>query len=170
MPNGRRLLVLSSCLAILVAVAPAPAVAKRGGTDRPLHGAGAGTSTVDLATGIATSQGTARFSHLGKTTFALSAQVTITGPNTIALSGAGTFVAANGDELHTTLTGTGTFTGIGPPSTAHYTLVLTVTGGTGRFADASGTITASVDQEDVSQTGTIIGTRETFTAEGTLSY
>lgn len=170
MSNRSRLLVLSSCVAILVAVAPAQTVAKHGGTGRPLRGAGAGTSTVDLATAIATSQGTARFSHLGKTTFALSAQVTITGPNTIALSGAGTFVAANGDELHTTLTGTGTFTGIGPPSTAHYTLVLTVTGGTGRFADASGTITASVDQEDVSQTGTVIGTRETFTAQGTLSY
>ncbi|HSK19239.1 MAG TPA: hypothetical protein VK912_08865 [Longimicrobiales bacterium] len=55
-----------------------------------------------------------------------------------------TFVAANGDELRGT--GTGTNTPVGPGLIA-FTATLTFDGGTGRFADASGqaTITGQAD-------------------------
>jgi hypothetical protein len=170
MKYERRLLVVATALVALAVVAPGQAVAKRGGTDRPLHGRGAGTSTADLATGVVMSQGIAHFSHLGKTTYTLDTTLTVTGSNTLALSGTGTFVAANRDRVFSTVAGTGTFTGIGPGQTATITLVFTVTGGTGRFAEASGTLTAIVDQEDVSFVGTTVGTRETFSATGTISY
>jgi hypothetical protein len=168
--KGRRLLVFTSLLLALAVVTPVSAVAKRGGTDRPLKASGSGTTTADLATGAATSQGTAHFSHLGKSTYTLDTTFTLAGPNTFALSGASAVVAANGDQVFSTFTGTGTFTGIGVGETATYTIVFTITGGTGRFADASGTLTATVDQEDVSLVGTTVGTRETFTASGTISY
>jgi hypothetical protein len=49
------------------------------------------------------------------------------------------FVAANGDELFTRTTGReDEFV---PPNISHVTLVATITGGTGRFAAASGTFT-----------------------------
>src|SRR5215210_1084795 len=89
----RSLFVLTSVLA-LVGVAPAAAVAKRGGTDRPLKGSTSGTSSLDLATGTGTSQGTATFSHLGKSTYTLNLTFALTGPTTVALSGTGTLVAA----------------------------------------------------------------------------
>ena len=48
--NLRRLFVLTSLLAALVVVAPGAAVAKKGGTDRPLKGKTSGTTTLDIAT------------------------------------------------------------------------------------------------------------------------
>jgi hypothetical protein len=60
-----------------------------------------------------------------------------TGPDTFNLTLTATWVAANGDEIHTTATGTGSST----PTGSEVTLVSTITGGTGRFADASGTLT-----------------------------
>ena len=170
MTTERRLLVLVTALVALAVVAPGQAIAKRGGTDRPLHGRGVGTSTADLGTGAVTSQGTSRFSHLGKSTFTLDTTFTALGPTSLVLSGTATFVAANGDRVFSTVVGTATFTGIGVGETATFTLMFTITGGTGRFADASGTVTATVEQESVSLVGTTLVTRDTFAATGTISY
>jgi hypothetical protein len=166
----RRLLVLTSLLLALAVAVPGAAVAKRGGTDRPLKGSGSGTTTGDLATGVATSEGTARFSHAGKTTYSINTTFSATGPNTFALTGTSTLVAANGDSVFSSLTGTATATGIGVGETIEFTLVFTVTGGTGRFADASGTLTAEATSETVSLVGTTFVNRDTFTARGTISY
>ena len=53
------------------------------------------------------------------------------------LTGNATTVAANGDELTSTFSGSGVMT----PTGLEATVVGQVTGGTGRFEDASGTIT-----------------------------
>jgi hypothetical protein len=170
--TGRRLLVLTSMVTALVAATPGVGVAARGGTDRPVKGTTSGTSTLDLATGTGTSQGTGTFSHLGRATYTLNFTFAPTGPTTIALSGTGTLVAANGDQVFATLTGTST-----PPSlmpfvgeVVDFTVVSTITGGTGRFSDASGTLTSTGSQEVVSVVGPTVGSRETTTHRGRISY
>lgn len=85
--------------------------------------------------------GTCHGTHIGR------AQITsdkiidvVNGTQTLDI----TFVAANGDELRGT--GAGTNSPVGPGLVA-FTATLTFTGGTGRFADASGqaTITGQAD-------------------------
>jgi hypothetical protein len=167
----RKLLVLTSVLALFV-VAPAAAVAKPGGTDRPVKGSTAGTTTVDIATGVGTSQGTGTVSHLGKTTFTLNFTVLPTGPTTVTNSGTGTLVAANGDQVFVTFTGSGTVPSLIPTvgQNIDATLVSTIVGGTGRFSDASGTTTTTVHLEIVSVVGTTFSTRDTTTLVGRISY
>ena len=167
----RRLLALASLLLALAVVVPGAALAKRGGTDRPLKGSGSGTTTVNLAASTAVSEGTAQFSHFGKSTYRVNVVFTITGPNTFTIRrGRGVLVAANGDRAISSVRGTGTFTGIGVGETSALTLVFNIVGGTGRFADARGTLTATVSQETISLVGTTVTNRDTFTARGRISY
>jgi hypothetical protein len=166
----RRLLVLTSLLVALAVVAPGPAAAKRGGTDRPVKGSGSSTTTLDLATGAATTQATGVISHLGRTTFTLNHTLTPTSATTFTQTGTATFVAANGDQLFATLTGVGTTTGVAIGGTADVSTVFTITGGTGRFADASGTLTGPAHAVVVSIVGTTLTSNDTFTVQGRISY
>jgi hypothetical protein len=170
--RGRTLLILMSLLALAV-VAPAAAVAKQGGTDRPLKGSGSGTTTVNVATTPfpGSTEGTARLSHLGKTSYSSNFAVTLTGPDTFTIAGTQTFVAANGDMLFLSFSGTGTFAGVfAPGQTTETRLSYAVTGGTGRFDDASGTLTGTVLGEVTSVVGATGTGPHTFTAEGRISY
>ena len=119
---------------------------------RPWEGSCKGTGiirsdgfTLDIA-------GTCHLSHLGLTT---SVGVEILGAT---LSAVHTFTAANGDLLYTTTTGYATlkpdFSGVNFFNTE------TITGGTGRFANASGTATrnGSTNFSDGSGTWEIAGT------------
>lgn len=78
-----------------------------------------------------------------------------------------TIVAANGDEMFATAVGTGTLL---PNNTSEATLVSTFTGGTGRFADASGTLTTSISSVTVSMVGTTITSNDTEIHTGQISY
>jgi hypothetical protein len=158
-----RLIFLSSLVLTVAALSPAAALGAAKGTDRPLKGVSTSTSTVNLATGAGTSDGTSQLSHCGTATFHNDFTLTITGPDTFTLVGTGTEVCANGDELFHTFTITGTL------STGKSTGVHTITGGTGRFAGASGTFTTSVTST-MSIAGTIITTHDTNTVEGRISY
>lgn len=170
--NGRRLLVFSSLLVAFSVAAPGVAAGKRGGTDRPAKGSTSGTSAIDAATGAGTSQGTGTFSHLGKSTYTLSFTSTVTGPTTIAVSGTGTVVAPNGDQVFATFTGTGTSPSLVPVvgQILDSTVVFTITGGTGRFSDATGTLTATGPLVTDSVVGTNFTTRDTSTLRGRVSY
>jgi hypothetical protein len=55
-------------------------------------------------------------------------------------------------------------------NTSEATLVSTITGGTGRFADASGTLTTSISSVTVSAVGTTITSHDTETHTGRISY
>jgi hypothetical protein len=72
---------------------------------------------------------------------------------TLSSTGTATFTAANGDTLTATVVGQATRTG---PTTLSIVEVYTITGGTGRFADATGSFTleSTLDQT----TGVSIGT------------
>ena len=169
----RTLLVLMGLLALAV-VAPGAALAKKGGTDRPWKGKGSGTTTFSVATFPSvpgSTEGTARFSHLGKTSYTSTFTVTFTGPGTFNLTGTQTLVAANGDTLTLSFTGTGTITGaFGPGQTSETMVTWNVTGGTGRFDDASGSLTGTVVTEVVSVDGSTATGTHTFTAKGKISY
>jgi hypothetical protein len=119
-------------------------VQARGGTDLPFDGSFTRhTSAVPncpptcpptTLTITGTEEGTA--THLGRFT-AVSVDVV----DAIAATSTGTFTftAANGDQLFaSTAGGENSFI---PPNESHVTLVATVSGGTGRFADATGSFT-----------------------------
>ncbi len=118
-----------------------PQLAKAGGTDRPMQGTTLGDVTVTLAPGLPMEVDvTGVATHLGKYTGHLEGTAEIIG-GTVFGEGTFTLVAANGDQL------SGTFALTGPPSSGAVhpvSSVLTITGGTGRFADASGTMTVEL--------------------------
>ena len=106
----------------------------KGGSELPFKGTYEGLETVDAtapshhgldATGNAT--------HLGLFTVRASWTVTMAG----AIETSSTWTAANGDKFSTSFTRQGRFV----PPTATFTETHTITGGTGRFANASGTFT-----------------------------
>jgi hypothetical protein len=157
----------------LALVAPQAGVAKTGGGDRPLKGKGTQTVTFSVATTPfpASLEGTARVSHLGKSTITSSFTILLTGPSTFSVAGTATIVAANGDQLFTSFTGTGQSTGafsIG--QITETTAIHTLTGGTGRFTDASGTFTAFVSGEIVSIVGLTATSDQTYKLQGKISY
>jgi hypothetical protein len=76
---------------------------------------------------------------------------------TLSSMGAATFTAANGDTLTASVVGQATRTG---PTALSIVEVYTITGGTGRFAGATGafTLKSTLDQTTGVSTGTFSGT------------
>jgi hypothetical protein len=101
-----------------------------------------------------TRDGTGTATYLGKFTEHITLQVNI--PTSHA-TGAATFTAANGDTLTATVDGQGTPTTT--PGVVSIVEVYTITGGTGRFADATGSFTleSTLDQTTGVSTGTFSG-------------
>jgi hypothetical protein len=145
---------------------PASALAKAGGTDRPWTSSTTATATLDLVTLSATSVGSGHAAHLGKVTQNPTIALTPTGPGTFTGAGTSTIVAANGDQLFGTFTETLTTTGPHP----EFAFVITITGGTGRFADASGRMTGTGSSVITSAVGATVTSRQTFDSEGTITY
>jgi hypothetical protein len=161
----RKLIFLSGLVLAVVALSPAAAMGAAKGTDRPLKGTTTSTTTINLITGAGTTVSSGQMSHLGAVTGSQNAQFALVGPNGFSFMGTSTTVAANGDELFTTVSGAGT---LGPP--VQSTAVYTITGGTGRFADASGTFTNTAISTSVSIVGSTETVTSTHTLEGTISY
>lgn len=166
----RRLIILASvALAIILAgvllavtALSRPAAPAAHGTARPFTG----TMTLDLLTGAATADFTGHLSPLGADTGYDNLTFTLTGPGTFSYTGTRTFVAANGDKVFSAITGKGTFT----RTTAKSTETDTITGGTGRFAGASGTYTDTVSSVVVSSTASGQTSRVTAAAHGQIRY
>jgi hypothetical protein len=163
----RRFTIILALLA-LAAVSPAAALGKAKGTDRPWNGTTTSTTTLDLTTGTGTSDGAGQASHLGAFTFHNDhSSFMFTGPDTFSFTLTATYVAANGDKVYATGVATGRLL---TATTSETTLVSTIIGGTGRFADASGTLTSSISSVTVSTVGTTITSRDTETHTGRISY
>jgi hypothetical protein len=98
-------------------------------------------------------RGTGTATYLGRYTEHLVAQTNIP---TMTATGTATFTAANGDTLFTSVVGQATRTS---PTTLSIVEVYTITGGTGRFADATGTFTLrrTLDQSTGVSSGTFSG-------------
>ena len=129
----KRVTQLAASLALIVSLTLAGTV--KGGDHVPFKGQGSFTATgqtVDPATGnlIITADIAGEFSHLGQTTG--SATEILFAPDYIFFTIDGTVVAANGDELFVVVEGN--FIDSAGDSVGTFS----ITGGTGRFACASG--------------------------------
>jgi hypothetical protein len=165
----RRLIFLASLVLAVAAMSPSAALAAAHGTNRPLTGTATGSTTLTfIAPGVAdaTSGFTGHLSHLGAETGQDELTIIATSASTFAYTGTRTFVAANGDEVFSAITGSGTFT----PTTAQSTEKDTITGGTGRFAGASGTYTDTVSFIVVSASATSETLRFAVVTQGQISY
>jgi hypothetical protein len=162
-----------ACLAVALAAlspASAPAAAR---SDRPLKGSVSGMDSIDVSmlpidqTLAIEADAAGAISHLGKATAHLEAHGALTAQGTVAASGTSTIVAANGDQL------SGTFTLAGPaPSLGVHqiTIVMTITGGTGRFADATGTLRSAQQVTPISIDGGILHQASEGPLSGGLNY
>ena len=98
--------------------------------------------------------------HLGRTT-AISTETGTVTASGVAVTGATIYTAANGDQLFVSYSGTATF----PNQSGIVTFsgTETVTGGTGRFAGASGALTRTA-------TLSVLVLSGEYELDGTLSY
>jgi hypothetical protein len=123
--------------------------------ETPFKGTVSAVETVEVAFPTASIDrvGGGKATHLGKYTEHITMQVNIP---TMASTGSSTFTAANGDTLTATVLGQATRIG---PTTLSIVEVYTITGGTGRFADATGTFTleSTVEQTTGVSSGTFNG-------------
>lgn len=127
----------------------------RGGSELPFRGTLQATETVDgtlhnlLGTGVAT--------HLGR--FTLTAEFTVTPPPLATASGTAVWTAANGDQIFTETTG---HVVAPPPPFLVVSETHIITGGTGRFAEASGSIvlvrSLRIETNPIESTASITGT------------
>lgn len=126
---------------------------------------GSGISTTDSASRTFVELATADVAGLGCLT--LKAQGGFAAADSVlSFTGAATLVADDGDEL------TGTFEGTSTPLSdeGDATFLLTITGGSGRFQNASGTMNVLAHGVLTSTHGTLLVYTNQFTGSGTLSY
>ena len=154
---------------LLVGLGAGQALAAEGGTSRPVQGQGVVTTTLNLCAAplSGTIEGPLTSSHLGLAATALDFTITPLSPTTAIQTGSGTLTAANGDVLFVDFTGVITGTS---PTTNESTSLFTITGGTGRFEDATGTFTAVAIGGVVSTSGCTQTLRHTVTSNGAISY
>ena len=127
--------------------------------------AGSGISTYDSASRAFVVLATGDVGRLGRLT--LKAQGILAPANLVlSFTGAATLVADNGDELTGTFEGTSTTLS----GDADATFLLTITGGSGRFQNASGTMNVIQHGVHISTHNTLLVYYDQFTGTGTLSY
>ena len=111
------------------------------------------TGTVQFPIRSITREGTGTATYLGRYTEHITMVINLP---TLSSTGAATFTAANGDTLSATVAGQATRTS---PTTLSIVENYTITGGTGRFADATGAFTlhSTVDQPTGISSGAFSG-------------
>ena len=143
-----------AALTLLVLACPVAA-----GQQVPFHGSLAGVFTITATSPFAdvSANLTGNATHLGRFTLALPHTVNLAAMPLPTAIGTFVFIAANGDMV------SGTFTGavdsVAPP-VFHVTEIATITGGTGRFAGATGsfTIARSLNVVTLTTSGSFDGT------------
>ena len=148
---------VSTVIALLVLIVLASTtLAAPAATEKLLKGSFDAVETHELAPPImfvdATGLGNA--THLGLFTYNLQAEVSLP---SLAASASATLIAANGDMIFGEGVGQGTPTG--DPSVVSIVETYTITGGTGRFAGATGNFTVErlLDRATLVSSGTISG-------------
>jgi hypothetical protein len=134
-------------------------------TARRIRLSGSGISTHDSASRTFVVLATGDIGRLARLT--LKAEGIFAPANSIlSFTGAATLVAENGDELTGTFEGTSTLLS----DETDATFLLTITGGSGRFENASGTMNVIDHGALMSTHGTLSLYYNQFTGSGTLSY
>ena len=159
----------TTLLVWLAVVSPGAAVATAGGTDRPVKGTASGTVRLNLVTHNYAAEVSGTTTHAGLYRARDEGSGAFLPDFSFAGTGELSTVAANGDELHgrTSLT-TSPFT---PGAVEHTTTqVQTITGGTGRFEGATGTVTGHYEVTPIGVEGATLVNHLEGTLEGTISY
>jgi hypothetical protein len=157
----------NASIAVLVLSAASPALADHHA--RPYGGSCDAVVTVLTAPGVFPQELSidldCKLKHLGRASGLILQTVTptgISGSTVFAnIENVTTYTAANGDTLESTQVGTGTIDLV--TGAVHFTLTETFTGGTGRFADASGSSALEGDASIFTNLGF-------FTVSGEISY
>lgn len=161
----------TSLILAVAALSPASASGDASGTALPIKATFSNTTVLDLATLTFHYEGTVLDSHLGKSTFEGEGSIVPTSFTTFNQSDSGVVTAANGDELFGTNAETGTALPRGLVfGGAEETLVQTITGGTGRFANATGTLTGRFKSVFVSLAWPFVTYGVHGSSEGSISY
>lgn len=136
--------------------------AAKGNHENPVPFIGDYVTTAEFLQGPAVQRitGVGHATHLGQNTFVANATVNFSTPPPFAIAGTATFTAANGDKFYTQFTGINTPTGNG---TSRGDIYHTVVGGTGRFENATGSLTGIAFVNAANPTNTVSYT-------GTLNY
>jgi hypothetical protein len=142
-------------LVAALAVSLASVAVSAAAAERPFKGTvnAVETGTIVGPTRFLVRDGGGTATHLGKYTEHITMQINLPTRHSM---GAATFTAANGDTLTATVDGQAT---PASPGVLSIVEVYTVTGGTGRFADATGTFTmeSTVNQATGLSSGTFSG-------------
>jgi hypothetical protein len=138
--NERKLVTKIKAIALAFALALATLVltsapASADASALHIRGKGTGTLRIDTETGTFTGVETGVATHLGRYAVDMRGVSTISQDGNVEAHGTATIVAANGDKLM------GTFTTSGRQP--NLTVTVTITGGTGRFEHAGGTLTVN---------------------------
>lgn len=139
----RRVITFAGLMLAITVLVPASALGAAKGTELPLKFSISVINVVNLETFTNHYAGTEIASHAGKGTIEGNGSFAFSGFNTLAYHDEWTFTAPNGDKIFGTSTGTTTGGPEGLLRSAESKLVLTITGGTGRFQGASGTMTGT---------------------------
>jgi len=155
-PTMKKTFVSTVIALLLLIVLASTTFAAPVATEKLLKGSFDAVETHELAPPImfvdATGLGNA--THLGLFTYNLQAEVSLP---SLAASASATLIAANGDMIFGEGVGQGTPTG--DPSVVSIVETYTITGGTGRFAGATGNFTVErlLDRATLVSSGTISG-------------
>jgi hypothetical protein len=170
--SHRRCIFLLSLVLTGALTSPTVALGATQGSSVPLVGQSTGVTTL-VMTGSGplptASQFSGESSQLGSFTGTADLSFTPLGPPPIipyTLSGTETLVAADGSELFGDVSGTGTNTGTGVVSSTND---VTITGGTGRFANATGSFTETYVWTLVSFVNQVFTVDTTTTINGSLN-
>jgi hypothetical protein len=132
-----------------------------------VQGTGSETISLDPVSGALTGDIAGISSHLGELTGRVEGTGAPTPEGGFAASGSVTIVAANGDRL----TGTFTLANTGVVETGStVTVVVTITGGTGHFAGARGTLTVICLVATAYQVEAMFVSTGKCSMTGTISY
>ena len=158
-------LLVSSLTAVVVAASPAAASANQDA--RPVVGTRTGTTLLNVGTEQASSTSSGFLAHIGAFTGS-STEVFMGNPSFSVTGSDLKVVAANGDTLTATVVGSGTTT----VETSETTDTITITGGTGRFEGATGTLHEVIAStlEGFDTTTEIATYHDVATVSGTIGY
>jgi hypothetical protein len=166
----RKAITLASLILAITILTPASALGKTKGTDRPIKFSVSATNIVNLETFTNHIAGTDIASHGGKGTIEANGAFKFSTFNTLEYHEEWVFTSASGDKVFGT--GAGTVTG-GPEgllSSSEVALVQTITGGTGRFQNASGTVTSTYHLAAISSGEGTVTFSDQGSGEGSASY
>jgi len=143
-------------LVAALTVSPASVVSPAAAAETPFKGRvnALETGTIVFPTRFLDREGEGTATYFGRYTEHVTMAINIP---TLSSTGSATFTAANGDTLLAAVAGQATRTS---PTTLAIVEVYTITGGTGRFADATGgfTLESTLDQTTGASSGTFSGT------------